>query len=64
MHHVVLYRGDENRTVNIPIINDVDFESTETFSASLVSQSLTVIVDSDYNNALITVIDDDGDDRE
>lgn len=64
MRHVVLYRGDENRIVNIPIINDVDFESTETFSASLVSQSLTVIVDSDYNNAVITVIDDDGDDRE
>ena len=59
IHHVVLNSRDENGTVNVPIIDDMDPETTEIFSASLMSQSLTVIVDSDYSNAVITVIDDD-----
>ena len=59
MGYVVIYRGNVNWTVDVPIINDMDVENPETFSVSLSSESWRVEVDSNYSSIIITIVDND-----
>ena len=59
MGYVVIYRGNVNWTVDVPIINDMDVENPETFSVSLLSESSRVVVDSNYSYIIITIVDND-----
>jgi hypothetical protein len=59
MGYAVIYRGNVNWTVDVPIINDMDVENPETFSVSLMSESSRVVVDSNYSYIIITIVDND-----
>ncbi|CAI8054234.1 CUB and sushi domain-containing protein 1, partial [Geodia barretti] len=59
MGYVVIYRGNVNWTVDVPIINDMDVENPETFSVSLMSESSRAVVDSIYSYIIITIADND-----
>ena len=60
--HVVLYGGEVNVTLRISIVNDIDVETAEMFTVSLMSEFLLrFTVDSNYSSAIITIIDNDSD---
>ena len=45
--------------MDVAIINDVEIESKEAFSATLTSYSPFVTIDAGYSSTEVTIIDDD-----
>ena len=51
--------GEINKTVVVPIADDLILEDDELFTATLISTEQNVIVDNDRSNADITILDND-----